>query len=118
MAKFADELKTRHAEIDKKLCKNGSAGSEHSAGGHCGATSGGEQHKYGLHKSMGTDGATKWPNISGEDNSTSPYTKDATEKISGDMIELTPDEKEKTARLFARTVEVRYSIYISEGTGV
>ena len=72
MAKFAEALHTHHAEIDKKLCKNGTADGEHT--------------KYGLHKSMGSKGAEKWPKISSEENGNNPGAVDATDKISGEMV--------------------------------
>ena len=116
MAKFADELKTHHDDIDKKLCRKGSNPANYNDAGKCGTDN--NDNRYGLKAAMGTDGATKWPKISSDDRGTSPWTVDATDKISGEMAGFTQEEKEKTARLFARTVEVRYSIYISEGTGV
>ena len=69
--------------------------------------------KSRLSTAMGVEGVKKWPKMKGAGQN-----EDSTEQISGEMIGLTADEREKTARLFARTVEVRCSIYISKGTGV
>ena len=77
----------------------GNASGENAAG-KCGTDD--RNNRYGLKAALGTDGATKWPKIS---HTSAAYDKDSTEHISGEMIGLTPDEKVKTAGLFARTVE-------------
>ena len=85
MAKFADELKTRHAEIDKKLCKNGDASTENDKG-KC-KTQNGTGNKYGLKAAMGDEGAKNWPKISAS-SSDAAYKEDSTDKISDEMVEL------------------------------
>ena len=116
MAKFAEALHTHHAEIDKKLCKKGQGDAGDNAAGKCGTDNSGD--KSGLKAAMGTEGAKHWPKISADSRGSTAYKEDSTEHISDEMVGFNTDEKVKTAGLFARTVEVRCSIYISEGTGV
>ena len=101
IVRFANELRNRYEDLDKKLCKDGLA-TNPNTGGKCD----GVGSKAGLQSALGEQGASKWPRISdGTNGSGSPYTVDSTAQISREISELTTSEKGKIAAMFVRTVE-------------